>query len=198
MRVGLCLFRWRRAGLVLDVLATHIGDRPYFKALWKELENGGLEARLTTFRREDLTDFDHRDVPDTIGLQQQKKLSFSLQQQWYQEVLHRGFVWQSKLGLEDIFGEWMTPVSTELLYGSYVEFAKGRRAQELFSREEFGTFMRTMKCKPKRPGKLIVGEHLVDCLPAGRRADVVNKKNAHGYHLGDLEAARAGFVLATN
>ena len=33
-----------RRFFILDVLATHIGDRPYFKALWNELENGGLEA----------------------------------------------------------------------------------------------------------------------------------------------------------
>ena len=187
-----------RRFFVRDLLATHVGDRPYFKALWNELENGGLEAMLHDLLLEDLTDFDHRDVPDTIGLQQQKKLSLPVQHQWYQEVLHRGFVWQSKLGLENVFGEWMPAVSTELLYASYVDFSKERRVQERLSREDFGTFMRNMNGKPTRPAKLIVGEHRVDCAPARLRAEVVYKQNARGYYLGDLSEARAGFLIATN
>ena len=148
--------------------------------------------------REDLTDFDHRDVPDTIGLQQQKKLSFSVQHQWYQEVLHRGYIWQSRLGLENTFAEWMPAVSTELLYASYLDFAKERRAQQRLSREDFGAFMRDMKGKPTRPAQFIVGEHLVDRPPAGRQAEPVYKQNVRGFQLGDLSVARAAFLVATS
>ena len=51
----------------------------------------------------DLTGFDVRDVPDTKGLQEQKKLSLSVDRAWWMDVLHRGYVFRSRLGLEELF-----------------------------------------------------------------------------------------------
>jgi hypothetical protein len=181
---------------VLDVLPTHKGDRPYFRALLDELlENGGLEAMLYDLLHEDLSDFDHRDVPETVGLQQQKKLSLPVEYAWWEEVLQRGYVFKSKLGLEDEFRRWIDPISTELLYASYQEFAKEKSAFRRLSREGFARFMAQMKAKRTWRRSLIVGEHLVN----GRAETVIAKDRATGFALGGLnDSARPGFLVATN
>jgi hypothetical protein len=193
-----------RRFFVLDVLADRRGDRVYFAALWRELENGGLEAMLHDLLREDLTGFDHRDVPDTAGLQQQKRLSLPTEYAWWEEVLQRGYVFKSKLGLDDAFRNWIDPISTELLYASYLEFANEKHERRPLSREGLGVFMAKVRAKPTRRRSLIVGERLAQDVPpysdrSVRRPEVmVASKRSHGYILGDLnEAARPGFLVAT-
>ena len=182
-----------RRFFVLNVLADKKFDREYFNALWAELENGGLEAMLHDLLHEDLTAFNHRDVPDTIGLQQQKKLSLPTEYLWWEEVLQRGYVFKSKLGLEDKLRQWIDPISMDLLYASYQEFAREKHERRALSRDDLGKFMVNVRATPTRRRTLIVGEHRVDGI-----AKVVEPKDrANGYILGALDIARAGFLVAT-
>ena len=103
---------------------TKVGNRPYFTAIQHQMENGGYEAMLDELLHRDLTLFNVRDVPDSVGLQEQKKLSLPTPEAWWMDTLHRGCVWKSKLGLEDYFGEWHDVVTTEVLFASYTEFAR--------------------------------------------------------------------------
>lgn len=183
-----------RRFFVLDVRATHKGDRPYFRELWNELENDGLAAMLYDLLHEDLSGFDHRDVPDTVGLQQQKKLSLPVELAWWEEVLQRGYVFKSKLGLEEEFRRWIDPISTELLYASYQEFAKEKNSPRRLSRDNFGRFMVQMKARPTRRRSSVVGEHLVQ----GHAEVIIAKERAPAYLFGSLnEVARPAFLAAT-
>ncbi len=95
-----------RRFLVLLTAATKVGNRTYFTAIQKQMEAGGYQAMLDELQHRDLTNFNVRDVPDTEGLQEQKKLSLKTAEAWWLDVLHRGYVYKSKLGKEDYFGEW--------------------------------------------------------------------------------------------
>jgi hypothetical protein len=82
--------------LVLVASPEHVGDHEYFRALWAELEVGGLAAFLHDMLHRYLSRFNWREPPDTAGLQEQKKRSLTTELAWWMEVLHRGYVWQSK------------------------------------------------------------------------------------------------------
>ena len=79
---------------MLLTAATKVRDFAYFKAIHAEMEDGGYEAMLHDLLRRDLTGFDVRDVPETEGLQEQKKLSLGTADAWWMDVLHRGYVYK--------------------------------------------------------------------------------------------------------
>jgi hypothetical protein len=187
-----------RRFFVLDVPDTVRGDHPYFDAIWKQMESGGYAAMLHDLLRHDLGGFNVRDVPETEALQKQKKLTLPVPESWWLDVLHRGYVWKSKLGLEDTFSIWHDVLSTELLYMSYMEFAQQHRERHPLDRESFGRFMARMKCRHGQFRGLIVGEHMEDNL-GRRQANAIRQKDrSYGYRLGKLDIARAGFIAATN
>ena len=102
------------------------GDHEYFAAIWAQMKAGGYEAMLHDLLALDITTFNVRDVPITEGLQQQKKLSLQTTEAWWVDCLERGYVFRSRLGLEKDFAAWHPKISTELLFASYLEFAKSR------------------------------------------------------------------------
>lgn len=66
-----------RRNFVLNVLPDKIGNRPYFDAMVKQMENGGLEALLHFLLTYDLkaAEWDRRDVPKTDALRDQQDQS---------------------------------------------------------------------------------------------------------------------------
>lgn len=185
-----------RRFLVLLVAATMVRNLAYFQEIHAELESGGYEAMLHDLLHHDLTGFDVRDVPDTKGLQEQKKLSLSVDRAWWMDVLHRGYVFRSRLGLEDSFAQWHEEVSTELLYASYLEYAERKRERHSLTREYFGRFMLSLGAKPKRLANVAIGEHIADVdTPFGttRKAQPALHSRPCGYDLGTLDASRKAF-----
>lgn len=140
-----------RRFLVLLTTDEKVGDRKWFQAIHDELESGGYEAMLYDLLHHDLTGFNVRNVPETEGLQEQKKLSLGTSEAWWEDVLHRGFVYKSRLGLESHFGEWRETETTEVLYSSYTDFAKARNERHPMGREAFGRFMIRMGGQPAKP-----------------------------------------------
>jgi hypothetical protein len=140
-----------RRFLVLEVSDEHKDDHPWFAAIWDEMKAGGYAAMLHDLLRFNLTTFNVRRVPVTDGLQQQRKLSLDTDKAWWLDVLHRGYVFQSKLGLEAVFSEWHEEVTTELLYASYIAFTDRARDRHPLGREAFGRFMIGMGGKPTVP-----------------------------------------------
>jgi hypothetical protein len=191
-----------RRFFVLLTQATHVGNAAYFTAIQKQMEAGGYEAMLYELQHHDLTGFDVRSVPDTVGLQEQKKLSLGTSEAWWVDVLHRGYVYRSKLGLEDHFGTWRDVETTEVLFASYSEFAKAKGERHPIAREAFGKFMVTMGASPSRYRNGVVGEHVTDVSvntygDTKRMAALIKKEQVHGYKLGTLRGARDAFADTT-
>ena len=183
-----------RRFFVLDVGEEHKQEIPYFAAINKEMENGGCAAMLHELLRHDLRDFEVRAVPGTAALDEQKKLTLDTPESWWRDVLHRGYVFRSRLGLDDWFGQWHDALATEVLFDSYMAFARERHDRHPLDREAFGSFMVRMKAKAARPRNAVIGER----LGAGREPELIRKDRAYGYHLGELSSARSGFIAATN
>lgn len=61
-----------RRFLVLDVSETHKKDRPYFRSIDAEWKSGGREAFKHFLMNRDISNFDHRDRPETAALADQK------------------------------------------------------------------------------------------------------------------------------
>jgi hypothetical protein len=185
---------------VLEVLDIHKNDQAWFAAIWAEMDAGGYEAMLHDLLRYNLTNFNVRRVPATEGLQRQKKLSLDTNHSWWLDVVYRGYVFRSKLGLEEHFGQWHEEASTELLYTSYVEFAERKHERHLLSREQFGRFMISLGCSPKRLFNAVIGEHIADIQTdygTTRKAEPILQSRPPGYRLGTLTTARAAFTAAT-
>lgn len=176
---------------MLEVTSDHKDDHAYFAAIWKQMENGGYEAMLHELLSIDLGDFNVRCPPATDALDQQKKLSLPVPEMWWKDCLHRGFVFQSRLGLEHWFGEWHAILSTDLLYASYIAFAAQKRDRHPMDREAFGRFMVRMGCRATRRRHLVVGEHIAIFEDGGRKPQAVRKDGlTYGYDLGILDGAR--------
>jgi hypothetical protein len=69
-----------------------IGDREYFKALYREIDAGGLEAMLFELLHRDIGNFDPRTVPLTEPLAIQKLHSLDTLHRWWMTCLERGFI----------------------------------------------------------------------------------------------------------
>jgi hypothetical protein len=190
-----------RRFFVLEVSEAVKGDHAYFAAIWKQMEAGGYAAMLHDLLALDLTTFNVRAVPTTEGLQRQRKLSLQTTEAWWLDCLERRYVFRSRLGLEEEFHVWHAKISTELLFASYLEFAKGRGERRPLSREDLGRFFAELKAEPTRWRNGVVSEHIadVDNVHGGtsRKAETVKQGRVCGYIVGKIEQARADFTKAT-
>ena len=103
-----------RRFFVLDVSNEKVGHYDYFKAIQDELDAGGYGAMLHDLLKVGLANFKVAAVPQTEGLATQKKLSLKTHEQWWLDVLQRGYVWKSKFGLEEDFHVWHEDTATDL------------------------------------------------------------------------------------
>jgi hypothetical protein len=184
-----------RRFFVLNVPNVRQGDLAYFKSIIKELESGGYAAMLHELLNYDISNFDVRRVPATAALDEQKKLSLSSEIQWWHEILSRGYVYRSKYGLEDYFGQWHDFMSTDVLYDSYKDHARSRNDRYPMAPVSFGKFMTSLGCKSVRLGGAdVTGEHQVRSDYDGiLRAALIKKDRPRGYRIGTLEQARTEF-----
>jgi len=106
-----------RRFLVLDVAKTRQGDKAYFKAIMRELEDGGFANLLYMLQHMDLTHFNHRDVPDTDALQDQKFHSMEPHEEWWFSKLRDGH-------LRPAHPSWTSPIPKEALIEDYLTYAR--------------------------------------------------------------------------
>jgi hypothetical protein len=187
-----------RRFLVLDVLGIMMGNLPYFAEIAKQLESGGYEAMLHELLHRDISRFNPNKIPNTSAMDDQKILSLPTHQKWWQEVLERGYVWQSQRGLEEEFEQWYDEMSTDLLYASYRQFAAASRERYPLARNKLGEFLWKIATAKAFGTKhtVLLGEKYCKMDNAWQPRLNVTKKN--GYVLGSLDEARKAFCKFLN
>jgi phage/plasmid-associated DNA primase len=211
-----------RRWFIPKVSDHRIGDREYFAAIYREIENGGLEAMLFDLLHRDISNFDPRAVPLTEPLAIQKLHSLDTLHRWWLTCLDREFIWRSRFGVR-MFQNWFEFCTTELLMSSYLQWCDENRLYTRQSRQDLGTFMTKMypTGRPKIPqpvheiavlvpsrgggdpphdpaqteiiGFGFAGATLTEDIDALERVAVVRKPDQHGFRFGAVQEARAKF-----
>lgn len=103
-----------RRFFVLDVSDARRQDIDYFGRLTDQVRDGGYEALLHYLLSMDLTGFDIRRAPQTVGLQEQKIMSFAPEQAWWYEKLMAGRTfedrdgWFEQVAITDLTHDYIT------------------------------------------------------------------------------------------
>jgi hypothetical protein len=161
-----------RRYFILDVSEERIGDKPYWEQLNRCVSDGGTEALLHYLQSLDITKFDVRTVPNTIGLDMQKMQGLDAVQsvvfQWLSIGKVNGWEWKSEEGIE---------VSTEEIFNAIKNFCKDS------PRHRYGT-----------PPIETIGRQLKRLIGAvkGRKRDGKDLTNV--YKFPSLNDARASFT----
>jgi hypothetical protein len=184
-----------RRYFVRDVSDQRASDHSYFAAINRQMEQGGLAAMLHDLLQMDLSTFNHRAVPGSAGLNEQKLHSLSSLQRWWLACLDRGFVWKSRFGHRD-FLSWDEFVTTELLVRSYNQWCAENRVTYPESRIQLGRLM----AKAYSPGhpKLKYPVYERDSVDKDDPDPVVKLGNQHGWKVMDLPNARENFARSLN
>jgi hypothetical protein len=214
-----------RRWFIPKVSDHRIGDREYFAAIYREMENGGLEAMLFELLHRDISNFDPRAVPLTEPLAIQKLHSLDTLHRWWLTCLEREFIWCSRFGVR-MFQNWFEFCTTELLMRSYLQWCDDNKLYQRQSRQDLGTFMTKMyptgrpkiaqpvyeiavllpsrgggdpphdPAQPEIVGFGFAGATLTEDIDALERIAVVRKPDQHGFRFGNVQEARAKFQEA--
>jgi Family of unknown function (DUF5906) len=113
-----------RRWFVLDVPDTYAGTthKPYWDALYAEIENGGAAAMFYFLLTIDLSGFDVRAVPHTAAKAQQQALGLTGTEAWLHQVLQEGAI-----GPEHWENTGLT-IDTVQAYGCYEYFSNRQHA----------------------------------------------------------------------
>lgn len=129
-----------RRYFVLDVSDEKRGDRQYFKALFDQLNSdasvGGFLHELLNV---DLSGFDHRDIPITAALRDQREASAHGVTKWAFDLISRGGVVRTRAGNQP----WRSFFGTRELYEDYEEFLAGERYERKLAINIFAKELRT-------------------------------------------------------
>ncbi len=123
-----------RRFLVLDVATTHIQDKKYFKAIDEDMKSGGLSNLLHDLMHRDISNFDHRTVPQTDALQDQKLHSMEPHEEWWYRKLCDGH-------LQPAHSEWRDPIPKDALIEDYLLYAQRISASKRTSATQLARFM---------------------------------------------------------
>ena len=86
--------RYERRYAAISVSTAKRGDRAYFKALYRQIDNGGAAAMFHQLAQMDLGDWHPREIPEALltspALQRQQILNLPPLEQWYLTLLHDG------------------------------------------------------------------------------------------------------------
>lgn len=121
-----------RRFFVVEVSDRHMQDKPYFKAICEQMENGGIEAMLHDLLEWDDPEIDLREAPKTEALLSQIECSMNPLQKWWYQRLTDGE------NLEND-GRWFPEEYKVLIYNDYVNFAsKLQPRKDILTNIQFG------------------------------------------------------------
>lgn len=155
---------YERRFFIHDVGEDHRQDKPYFRAIAKQLDNGGLAAFLFDLLRYDLSKFDIHEMPDTAAMQEQKTHSLSPMDAWLLDALTNGVFTTAPLADAWLYGndhddpeDWEAPIECSRVYRSYVEHARAAGFRYPESSETLGVHLKGMFPGVKRGQKRVAG-----------------------------------------
>ncbi len=109
---------------VFNVNDNRRDDRAFFRALNKQLENGGLEGLLYDMLHRDLGEKHPRDnVPQTEALAAQKEMSMSPEEAWWDSLLDEGEL-PRPFAEPDDWANGPLTVDLQALHALYVDFVQ--------------------------------------------------------------------------
>lgn len=171
---------------VFNVSNARIGDRDYFDAFYRDIENGGAAAFLAYLEDYDLSRFEVRNVPQTGALLEQKLASLSGLERWWYDVLSDGTL---PIGGEN-WHETDVLIERTALRHSYDEYVRRSRFQgEAVTSEVFGRKLRELVpgLRDKRP-TISGSRSRMYALPVLRKARESFEKIIDGTIMWDDEA----------
>lgn len=154
-----------RRFFVLDVVRSRVKDFEYFKKMRADLENGGRQNLLHYLLTLDIRDWDHRQIPQTDALREQKMLTFSPEQEWWYRKLDDGMLMRGH-------SHWQKPVFCDDLLDDYLLYS-----------QRVGV--------SRRSGATGIGRFLKSIVPSGlRRTQLIRKApNKDGITISSREYA---------
>lgn len=150
---------------VYEVGDAHRLDRPYFRAMAKQMLAGGYARLMWELSTMDITDFDVGDPPDTIGLANQKIAGLKGADAYWRAVLEDAEIPAEK-GFSDLEANWIADgivVTINALYEHYREWWKENRGfghGPLLSKEDFGRAISFMCPSREKAQRRFSGERL--------------------------------------
>jgi hypothetical protein len=127
---------------VFDVSAARRGNAEYFAALHAEMEGDGPAALLHFLREYDLSGFNVRAAPDSVGLTGQKLASLRGIHLWWFEALQAGEI---PGGMGDTsWDDEAQHIVRETFRGEFRSWVRGRRFESDMDAARFGNAMHEM------------------------------------------------------
>lgn len=168
---------------ILDVGEEKKQDATYFRALYKQMDEGGRESLLHYLMTLDLTDFEVRNVPSTDALQEQKLLSLSGEEQWWNERLMDGRTSSGAQG-------WHESIQKEHLQRDYLRYAEDQRLYRRVSPTVLGKLL--ARFLPKGWPKSV--QRVTDVeKDDGRGGTKWERQRVYYYDLPSLDVCRASW-----
>ncbi len=157
-----------RRDFTLRVSETRKGDHEFWRDLYEEIENGGVEAMVHDLLAMDLSDFNVREKPNTKELTEQKLNSLGPIAHWWYECLLQGSIFDDE-------ERWQEFLSTTKAIEGILAVAGGRIY--------------------RRPGPRDVVQEMKKLCPSAEHwQKQVNGIRNRGFILPNLEQARDEFA----
>ena len=177
----------------LEVSDQYIGDTGYFDDLYKAINGDEIRCFFRMMMAFDISEFNHRVMPNTDEMRQQQALSLRPVDQWLCEIGCRGDVYPNlwDLGESD---PWQKVVSMDLLVSSMGVYNREKKVStyDMVNRQQLGGRLAAMFSKTRQNNLLVEAACKEAGLEVPRVVRCMQQKTA--YMLGSLDEYRAALI----